>query len=48
MKDRLLNRSPDDASVNFSLHLVTLSRDAVHKSLIKGEVPGPWAGTEEA
>jgi hypothetical protein len=37
--------------VNFPLHLVTLSRDAVRKSLIKGEVPGPWAawaGTEES
>jgi len=46
MEDRLPNRSPDDRSVNFSLHLVTLSRDAVRKSLIKGEVPGPRAGTD--
>jgi hypothetical protein len=38
----------DDGSVNFSLHLVTLSRDAVRNSLIKGEVPGPGAGNEEA
>jgi hypothetical protein len=34
--------------MNFPLHLVTLSRDAARKSLIKGEVPGPWARTEEA
>jgi hypothetical protein len=33
--------------VNFPLHLVTLSRDAVRKSLIKGEVLGPAGGTEE-
>ena len=35
-----------DSSVNFSLHLVTLSRDPVRKSLIEGKCRAAVAGTE--
>jgi hypothetical protein len=41
-----LQRS-DDGFVNFPLHLVMESRDALRMSLIGGEVPGARAGTEE-
>jgi hypothetical protein len=46
-KDPAAAQRPDDGIVNFPLHLVTESRDALRMSLIGGDVPGARAGTEE-
>jgi hypothetical protein len=46
-KDPAALQRSDDGFVNFPLHLVMESRDALRMSLIGGEVPGARAGTEE-